>query len=130
MKREKLIKVILLIISIFCFFSIVNTSFAVADDYQDLVIDPNDFEPPSADDPAGATRLRNIGNDIIGALQIVGTILSVIVLVVLGIKYMFGSVEEKAEYKKTMVPYVIGAIMVFGITNILGIVSKIAQGII
>ena len=67
-----------------------------------------------------------MANIIIGALQIIGTILSVAVLGVLGIKYMVGSVEEKAEYKKTLKPYVIGAVMVFGISNILAIVVKIA----
>ena len=38
---------------------------------------------------------------------------------------MMGSVEEKAEYKKTLKPYLIGAILVFGITNLLGIVQDI-----
>ena len=42
----------------------------------------------------------SIGNRIIGALKAIGTILSVAVIVVLGIKYMMGSAEEKAEYKK------------------------------
>ena len=43
---------------------------------------------------------------------------------------MMGSVEEKAEYKKTMTPYVIGAFMVFGITNIIAIIIDIVQGIL
>ena len=32
---------------------------------------------------------------------------------VLGIKYMMGSAEEKAEYKKTFIPYIIGAVLLF-----------------
>ena len=43
---------------------------------------------------------------------------------VIGIKYIMGSVEDKAEYKKTLKPYVIGAVLVFGITNILGIIQN------
>ena len=31
---------------------------------------------------------------------------------------MLGSVEQKAEYKKTMLPYVIGAALIFGASTI------------
>ena len=42
---------------------------------------------------------------------------------------MLGSVEEKAEYKKTMIPYVIGAILLFATSNLLGIVDSVSKGI-
>ena len=51
------------------------------------------------------------------------------VLVVLGIKYMIGSAEEKAEYKKTMIPYIIGAILVFAASAIASIVMGISKNI-
>ena len=44
--------------------------------------------------------------------------ISIIAMIALGIKYMMGSVEEKAEYKKTLLPYFIGAAFVFGATAI------------
>lgn len=78
---------------------------------------------------SGADEIMSVGNKIIGVLQFVGSAISVIVLVVLGVKYMLGSVEEKAEYKKTMLPYFLGAIFVFGITNILGILNSIVGNI-
>lgn len=55
-----------------------------------------------------------VGQGVISVITTIGSILSVIVLIVLGIKYMMGSVEERAEYKKTMMPYVIGATILFG----------------
>jgi hypothetical protein len=36
-----------------------------------------------------------------------------------------GSVGDKALYKETMIPYIIGAIMVFAIPNIIGILYEI-----
>ena len=63
---------------------------------------------------------------VIGAVQVVGSLVSVVCLIVIGIKYMMGSVEEKAEYKKTLMPYFLGSIMVFGISNLLQIVYQIA----
>ena len=37
---------------------------------------------------------------------------------ILGIKYMLGSVEEKASYKKSMMPYLIGSVLIFGAVNV------------
>lgn len=62
---------------------------------------------------------------ILGVVQLVGSLAAVICLIVLGVKYMTGSVEEKAEYKKTLLPYFIGAMMVFGITNLLKVVYEV-----
>ena len=47
-----------------------------------------------------------------------GKVLSVLMLAVLGVKYMLGSSEEKAEYKKSMMPYLIGALLVFAASTI------------
>lgn len=50
---------------------------------------------------------------ILGVIRSVGTILSVVILMVLGIKYMLGSVEEKAEYKNTFKLYILGTFILF-----------------
>ena len=62
-------------------------------------------------------------------VQAIGSIISVLVLVILGIKYMMGSAEEKAEYKKTMIPYLIGAILVFAASNIAGVMYNVSTSI-
>lgn len=63
-------------------------------------------------------QIQSIGNQIIGVVQGIGIVVSVVVVIVLGIKYMMGSVEEKAEYKKTMMPYLIGAALIFAASTI------------
>ena len=70
---------------------------------------------------SGIEGVTNVGNQIVTILTTIGIIASVIVLIVLGIKYMMGSAEEKAEYKKTMMPYVIGAALVFAASAIANI---------
>lgn len=62
--------------------------------------------------------ITKVGQQIVGIVQVVGSITSVVMLIVLGIKYMMGSTEEKAEYKKTLLPYVIGAILIFAASNL------------
>ncbi len=90
----------------------------------------------SGKDPTGYTgggasvdRIEGLGNKIIQIVSVIGSIASVIVLVVLGIKYMMGSAEEKAEYKKTLLPYIIGAALVFAASSIAGIVFNFATSL-
>lgn len=78
---------------------------------------------------AGTTTIQTAGNKVVQIVSTVGSILSVIVIIVLGIKYMMGSVEEKADYKKTMLPYLIGAIFIFAASNIANIVYQFAINI-
>lgn len=45
------------------------------------------------------------------AIRFIGIFLAIGVLMVLGIKYMAGSIEERASYKKSMMPYLIRSIL-------------------
>ncbi len=122
-KKKIFLTIILILVSIV---TITNVVYA-ADSIVDPREDPTKFEPGSM---TNTGTLQDIGNKIIGIIQVIGSVTSVIVLIVIGIKYMVGSLEERAEYKKTMMPYIIGALFVFGITNILGIVSNITNGLL
>ena len=42
---------------------------------------------------------------------------------------MLGSVEEKAEYKKDLVPYFIGAALLFGICTVVKILQSLGDTI-
>ena len=75
------------------------------------------------------TELTNMGNNIIGIIQVIGSLIAVAMVLVIGIKYMMGSAEEKAAYKKTMIPYLIGAILLFIGVNVVKIVAEFAKNI-
>jgi len=60
------------------------------------------------------SSMNSIGSTILTFITNAAMVLAVVLVAILGIKYMMGSVEEKAEYKKSMVPYLVGAICVFG----------------
>ena len=74
-------------------------------------------------------QVTDIGNQLIGIITTIGVVVAVVVLLILGIKYMMGSASEKAEYKKTMIPYLVGAILIFGASAITKVVVSIGQGI-
>jgi len=63
-------------------------------------------------------EIAKLGGQIASILTTIGIVVAVIVLLVLGIKYMIGSAQEKAEYKKTMIPYIIGAVLLLSASGI------------
>lgn len=80
-------------------------------------------------DDIGSDKLEKYAGTILGVLQIVGVIVSVVMLVSIGLKFMFASVEEKADYKKSMIPYLVGAFLVFTGTTIPNLIYKLIQGL-
>lgn len=60
------------------------------------------------------TEVQTVGNNSLKVLGIIGSAAALIFMIILGIKYMMGSTEERAVYKRTLLPYLIGAIFVFG----------------
>ena len=79
--------------------------------------------------PKGSTvsnSLNSVAGYVLGAVQVVGSAVAVIMLVVLAIKYISAAPGDKAEIKKHAVVYVVGAILLFGASNILKLVADVA----
>ena len=75
------------------------------------------------------TAITNIGGNVVTIVQVVGIVIAIIILLVIGIKYMIGSAEEKAEYKKTMIPYIVGAVLIFAGTSIVRVIYSMTSQI-
>lgn len=115
MTKKKIITIIMIITVLLMINPIVKAT-----------IDVSRYEPTDIN-TAELQPVTNIAGIIVNALAVIGTVVTMIMLVVIGIKYMMGSVEEKAEYKKTMIPYIIGAFMIFGITAFLKIIVEMVN---
>ncbi len=74
-------------------------------------------------------QITKVGGNIVNIIQVVGIVIAVIVLLVIGIKYMMGSASEKAEYKKTMIPYLVGAVLVFAGTSLVKVIYSLAVAV-
>lgn len=114
-KQVKIITTILIILTILC--SLAN-----------IVLGSTIITSLSGDQTAkftSSSEITNLGQKIIGAIQVIGIVIAVVVLLVLGIKYMVGSAEEKAEYKKTMMPYVVGALLIFAASTIVNVLYNV-----
>ena len=114
-------KIILILLLIILTTITLNNSIVVA---TELTIDTEFYEP--GDIARGdADRVVNIAGKILGAVRNCGIIISVIVIAIIGLKYMFCSLEEKANYKENMIPYVVGCFILMMATTIPSLVYDI-----
>lgn len=88
-----------------------------------------EFQESISTGGTGAQEIKDKGGEIVGVIQVVGTAVSVGMLIVIGIKYVLGSADEKASYKKSMLPYLIGAVLIFGFSNITQVIYEWAKSI-
>ena len=63
------------------------------------------------------------------AVRLIGTFIAVGALMLIGIKYVMGSLEEKANYKKSMMPYIIGCFILFGASNLAPQIRELFSGV-
>ena len=73
------------------------------------------------------TKVKSLAGKILGFLQVIGGIAAVIIVAIFGIKYMMGSLEEKAEYKKSFVPLIVGIVVLYGAVTIANILVNTFQ---
>lgn len=74
-------------------------------------------------------EIRDANSDIFNALLSVGIVLTVLVGGVLGVKFMLASAEDKAKIKESMIPYVIGCVIIYGAFGIWKIVITILNNL-
>ena len=74
-----------------------------------------------------SNNFNTAGNKILSIITAIGIVISVVVLAILGLKYMLGSLEERAEYKKSLMPYFIGAILLFGASTVAQIIYNFVK---
>ena len=75
------------------------------------VINPDYYDPSEGiSDEAKSIVTRKVG-EVLGWIRNIAVVVSVITLMLIGLKYIIGSASEKAKYKETLFPWVIGCIV-------------------
>ena len=77
--------------------------------------------------PADTATIAQKAANIVATIRNIAAIAAVIIVAILGVKYMLGSVEEKAEYKKSFVPLIVGIVVVVLALQIADIIFKLAS---
>lgn len=76
-----------------------------------------------------AQTIKTTGQTILGAMEVVASGVSIVMLIGIAIKYIISAPEERAEYKRTTVSFVIGAVVIFAAPRIASLVMKMSQNV-
>ena len=125
----KTILIILLISLTFFIVSPINNSYASG--LGEIITGADKFISDGAGEtsPIKESDLKNISDPIYTVLLVLAIVIAVVVGLVIGIKFMTGSVAEKAKIKETLIPYIAGCIVIFGAFAIWRLVVNIMRGI-
>ena len=77
-----------------------------------------------------SNSVSNAAKGVWGTVVTIVQILAVAAVVFAGVRYMFASADAKADIKKQTVILVIGAVLVFGATSVLTLVSNATNEIL
>ena len=72
------------------------------------------------------TALNPVISAILGVVQVIGYAFAMGMILYLGIKYTMASANEKADLKKGSISYVIGAVIIFGASTLLGVLQNLS----
>lgn len=128
---KKIIKFVICIIMIIGIL-ILNTNSVTASSLGDIINSGSNFINSGANTNAivpNEEGIRDTSNFIFNIVFTLGIIILIIWGMVLGIKFITGSVEEQADVKKGLFPYGVGCIIIFSGYAIWRIVVIIASQI-
>lgn len=110
--KTKILMIISIIVINIMFFNINKVQ---ADGMSDVIKGGDQFLSAGNTESVGIKqeKIKKTSTSIYNILLIVGVCVAVVYSSILGIKFMVGSVEEKAQVKDSLIPFVIGCIVVF-----------------
>lgn len=128
MKTNKIIKILLALL-VFCliFIFLQSEVFAEGASTGSAIDAMSNMKETKLDEADGTGKLGPIINAAIGLIQIAGTGISMVMVSVLGIKYMLAAPNDKADVKKQILPLVIGAIILFSAVNLVSIFATMSE---
>lgn len=127
---KKKIKIVISLIIIVALIFIPNINSFAASSLDDIVNGASSFLNEGANSgsvPITDDEMRNTSNLLVDVLTVLGIVIIVIWGMVLGIRFIIGSVEEQAEVKKALLPYGVGCVIIFGAFTIWRVVVTIAS---
>ena len=121
---NKIKKIVILAIIFMAIFVPISNAFTI----DDIITQGDQFiKDGEGNQLLDEQQLKTNVDQIYDILLTIGVALSVLVGAILGIKYIVGSVEEQAKIKETLIPYIIGCVVVFGAFGIWRLVINLGQ---
>ena len=120
---NRIMKITMILITIFILLAQISLVYASSS------INPGDYDPSKYRDSSGEKVLGQRAKIITTTIRAIGIVVSVVTLMIIGIKEMTASAEEKSILKQAMPGYILGAVMVFAMTVIPTLIYEFAKGL-
>lgn len=114
--KMKLISIVAVIMIVT--FMLISTVYEVKASNSGSIIDGVNQAAGTADLGTTGDTLKDKAGTILAYIRNIAAIAGVIIISILGVKYIVGSVEQKAEYKKNFMPLIVGILIVVLATQI------------
>ena len=123
--------VYILLILIVLLFSICNVTKATSID--DIIRGAENFIDTGKQSPEivviSKDSVTEVMDFIYNTLLVVGVIAVIVTGTILGIKYMTSSVEGQAKIKETLIPFIVGSVVIFGSFFIWKLIVNVLTGL-
>ena len=122
--KNKTSKILISIILIFSIFSLFIPT-VKASELSESITEAGEFLNKGTQDVPIA--IDKMSDTIYNVLLIIGIVVAVIIGMMLGIRFITGSVGEKAKIKEQLIVYIAGCVVIFGAFTIWKLVVTILQ---
>lgn len=116
MKRLFIKKLLISIFFICIIFNINTYTMKVcnAESIDDVITGGDSFIKAADSDKLDTNKMKNASDTVYNILLALGVIVAVTFATILGVQYMTAGAEGQAKVKESMIPFVIGCVVVFG----------------
>ncbi len=118
MTMRKILKISGILLIVLTIFSTFNSIVAV-----NMPVDPG-YDETKFDNQA----LKDKTNSFVGTFIFIVQVLCIVTMIAMGLRYMFVSAEGKANIKKEIIVWCIGAIFVFASTTLIAVILEVITG--
>lgn len=118
---KKFIAILIIILTLLMLNSVVVNAAGFKDIDTDFVLDGAEDKSSAGD------SIQKVIQALLTVFQVAATGIAVIMIIVLAMKYMAAAPGEKADIKKSAIAYVVGAMILFAASGILGIIRSFSE---
>ena len=114
---------LIVLIFIIIFLIIPNQSTAMGDIFNSA----DNFTKVNSANFVDQETIKDVSDTIFNVFLTIGIFVAVGIASVLGIKFMIGSVEAQAKVKESLLPFVVGCVLIFGAFGIWKLIISIGE---
>lgn len=125
---RKYIKFIIVFVLLFSLMISMLNTYSTATDYNGKMLE--EMKKVDVEKETEASKsVNNVVSAVITIARIIGVTVAIVMILAVAMKYMTAAPGEKADIKKSAVVYIVGAIVLFAVTGILGIINDFSKNI-